>query len=105
MNGQRFGGAYYTAPHAQPDDGWLDLVLAQQVGRLTMLALVGRYLRGTQLSHPKIEATQVRRVTIQAEGGLNSHADGEVFMIDGQALELEILPQQLDVICSPEVGR
>ena len=105
MNGQRFGGAFYTAPHARPDDGWLDLVLAQQVGRLTMLSLVGRYMRGTQLSHPKIEAMHARRISVQAEGGLNSHADGEVFMIDGQALQFEILPQQIDVICDQEEGQ
>ena len=105
MNGQRFGGAFYTAPHARPDDGWFDLVLAQQVSRLTMLALVGRYMRGTQLTHPKIEAMHARRISIQAEGGLNSHADGEVFMIDGHALELEVLPQQIEVICSLESGR
>jgi diacylglycerol kinase (ATP) len=102
MNGQRFGGAFYTAPHARPDDGEFDLVLAQQVSRPAMLALVGRYLRGTQLSHPKIEAMHARRITIQAEGGLNSHADGEVFMIDGRTLEIEVLPHQIEVICEPE---
>lgn len=105
MNGQRFGGAFYTAPHARPDDGWLDLVLAQQVDRLTMLALVARYMRGTQLSHPKIQAVHARRISVEAEGGLNSHADGEVFMVDGQRLHFEILPQQIDVICDEEDGR
>jgi diacylglycerol kinase (ATP) len=102
MNGQRFGGAFYTAPHARPDDGQFDLVLAQQVSRPVMVALVGRYLRGTQLSHPKIEAMHARRISVQAEGGLNSHADGEVFMIDGRTLEIEVLPHQIEVICDPE---
>jgi diacylglycerol kinase (ATP) len=102
MNGQRFGGAFYTAPHARPDDGQFDLVLAQEVSRPAMLALVGRYMRGTQLSHPKIEALHARRIHIQAEGGLNSHADGEVFMIDGRTLEIEVLPHQIEVICEPE---
>jgi diacylglycerol kinase (ATP) len=102
MNGQRFGGAFYTAPHARPDDGRFDLVLAQQVSRPVMLALVGRYMRGTQLSHPKVEALQARRICIQADGGLNSHADGEVFMIGGRALEIEVLPHQIEVICDPE---
>lgn len=105
MNGQRFGGAFYTAPHARPDDGWIDLVLAQQVNRLTMLALVGRYLRGTQLSHPKVQSVHARQISVRAEGGLNSHADGEVFMVDGQRLELEILPRQIEVICDEEASR
>jgi YegS/Rv2252/BmrU family lipid kinase len=105
MNGQRFGGAFYTAPDARPDDGWLDLVLAQQVDRLTMLVLVGRYMQGTQLSHPKVQATQARRIRVRARGGLNSHADGEVFMIDGRELQCEIVPQQIDVICEHGEGR
>ncbi len=102
MNGRRFGRGFYTAPEAQPDDGLFDLVLAQQASRITILLLIGRYMRGTHIAHPKISALRARRITIRADGGLNSHADGEIYMVNGKEIELEMLPRQIEVIYDPK---
>ncbi|MBN1581592.1 MAG: diacylglycerol kinase family lipid kinase [Anaerolineae bacterium] len=99
MNGRRFGGGFYVAPEAEPDDGQFDLVLAEQSTRLTALHLIGRYMKGTQLTHRAVSSLRARRITIDASGGLNSHADGEIYCIDGRHIELEMLPRQIEVIC------
>jgi YegS/Rv2252/BmrU family lipid kinase len=98
MNGRRFGGGFLVAPQACPDDGLFDLVLTTQPSRLVMLRLMVMYMRGTQLAHPKVEGMRARDITITASGALNSHADGEIFMIGGDQIELEMLPQQIQVI-------
>jgi diacylglycerol kinase (ATP) len=102
MNGRRFGGGFHVAPGAQPDDGLFDLVLAIQPSRLTMLRLMVMYMRGTQLSHPKVQSLRAKRIAISADGGLDSHADGEIFMIGGDRIELEMHPRQIKVIGSRE---
>ncbi|MBN1139267.1 MAG: diacylglycerol kinase family lipid kinase [Anaerolineae bacterium] len=101
MNGRRFGGGFYIAPEAQPDDGLFDLVLAKQSTRLTALHLIGRYMKGTQMSHWAVSGQRARRITIDAAGGLNSHADGEIYCIDGKHIELEMYTRQIEVICEP----
>jgi diacylglycerol kinase (ATP) len=102
MNGRRFGGGFYTAPQAEPDDGLFDLTLARQASRLTMLRLIGMYTQGTQLAHAKVSGLRAGRISIRANGGLNSHADGEIYMIDGKQIELEMHPRQIEVICDPK---
>jgi diacylglycerol kinase (ATP) len=102
MNGRRFGGGFYVAPEAQIDDGLFDVTLARQSTRLTALRLMGMYMQGTQHTHPTVRGIRARQIAIYAEGGLMSHADGEIFMRDGRHLELEVHPRQLQVICQPE---
>lgn len=106
MNGQRMGGAFLMAPEGRPDDGLFDLCIARQMSRGRIFALIPHFLRGTQASQEPIRTGRVRRVVITAvEGVLPAHADGETLCTEGQRLELEILPRQIEVICQmPEGG-
>lgn len=101
MNGRRFGGGFYVAPDALPDDGLFDLTMTRLTSRLVALRLIGMYLQGTQKKHWSVSSRQARQVTIDAENGLMSHADGEIFLQNGQHLELTLLPHRLEVICQP----
>jgi len=98
MNGRRLGGGFRIAPQALLDDGLFDLTLARQTSRLTMLRLMGMYMQGTQHTHPAVRTMRAKRIAIRAEGGLASHADGEIFMTDGKCLDLEMVPRQIEVI-------
>ena len=42
-NGRTYGGGFYAAPEAQPDDGWLDVFIIRRVSRLTIARLLGMY--------------------------------------------------------------
>ena len=106
MNGRRLGGGFMMAPEAKIDDGRFDLCIARQVSRLGILALIPRFMNGTQASHPSVTTGQTERITVTAlEGVLPAHADGETLCTQGKQLTMEILPLQIEVVCQrPEPG-
>lgn len=106
MNGQRLGGGFFTAPDGQPDDGLFDLCITHEVSRARVFGLIPHFLRGTQASQEPIRMERARRVVITAvEGILPAHADGETLCTEGQRLEVELLPSQIEMICpSPEAA-
>ncbi len=99
MNGRRMGGGFMMAPTAHPDDGKFDLCIAGQLSRLGILAMIPRFMKGTQSPDPKITTAQSGNVTVTAlDGVLPAHADGETICTAGKELKMEILPQALNVI-------
>ncbi|MFC2028797.1 diacylglycerol/lipid kinase family protein [Chloroflexota bacterium] len=101
MNGRRMGNGFQMAPDSIMDDGMFDLVLARQVSRMRIFSLIPHFIKGTQASQPEISSWRAARVTITAvEGSLPAQSDGEIICVDGDRLEIEILPRQIDVICS-----
>lgn len=100
MNGKRMGGSFMFAPESASDDGLLNLCIARQVTRLQVLGLFPKVMSGTQESHFAIKMPTGKHVTIEAlEGSLPVHADGETICEAGDALEVEILKQQLNMVC------
>lgn len=106
MNGTRLGGGFIMAPEATPDDGVFDLCMARAVSRARIFTLVPHFLRGTQASQPPITMGKAARIAITAvEGVLPAQTDGEILCIDGQRLDIELLPRRLEVVCTvPEGG-
>jgi diacylglycerol kinase (ATP) len=103
MNGRRLGGGFLMAPHAQPDDGLFDLCIAQQVSRVRVLALIPRFMKGTQATYPAIRTGRAQRVVVTALNGvLPAHGDGETICTDAPQLTLEVLPRQLELICESQ---
>jgi len=105
MNGRRMGGGFMMAPHGCPDDGSLDLCIARQVSRPKVLYLIGRFIKGTQESHEAIHTAQTKSITVTAtEGILPAHADGETLCTEGKHLEIQLVPQAIDIVCQPDGG-
>ncbi len=99
MNGRRAGGGFLMAPHGNPGDGVFDLCIAKNLSKAGILALIPRFMKGTQGTHPAISFRQDTRVTVRAMGGrLPVHVDGEVISEDVPELSVEILPRRLRVI-------
>jgi len=99
MNGSRMGGGFMMAPNAKPDDGVFDLCIARQVSRPRIFAIMLKFMKGTQLEHPAISDGQTSRITVTAvEGVLPAHADGETLCTEGRKLELEIIPNAIEIV-------
>ena len=99
MNGRRAGGGFLMAPHADPGDGMFDLCIARNISKAKILALIPRFMNGTQGTNPAIQFRQATRVTVRAmDGFLPVHVDGEVLSLDVKELLVEILPGRLKVI-------
>jgi diacylglycerol kinase (ATP) len=99
MNGRRLGGGFWLAPTALPDDGLFDLCIAHEMGRIEIFLMIPHFLKGTQGSQPAIKTGQAKHIVITAQtGSLPAQTDGEILCVDGQRLEVELLPRELEVI-------
>ena len=102
MNGQRMGGGFMMAPEGKPDDGLFDLCIAREVSRARIFGLIPHFMRGTQATQEPIRTGRAQRVVVTAvEGTLPAHADGETLCTEGQRLEMELLPSQIEIIHQP----
>jgi YegS/Rv2252/BmrU family lipid kinase len=103
MNGRRLGGGFLMAPCGEPDDGLFDLCIAGEMSRARMFGMIPHFLRGTQATQKEIFPARAARVSITAlQGSLPAQTDGEILCVDGQRLEIELLPQELHVLCPPQ---
>jgi diacylglycerol kinase (ATP) len=105
MNGRRLGGGFMMAPDGSMEDGLLNLCIVDQVSRLGILALLPRFMMGTQAGHPAITTDRMDSIKVTAiDGALPAHADGETLSTAGQVLEIRILPKALQVIGTHQKG-
>lgn len=93
-NGPYIGGMFHIAPHADPGDGVLDLVIAEPVTRRRVLALLPQLVRGRHLAAPEVHDFRSTHLHIETAEPVASHLDGEVQ--EPQCLfEIEVLPSAL----------
>ena len=105
MNGRRLGGGFRMAPQAEPDDGLFDLCIAHEVSRARIFGLIPHFMRGTQATQEEITTGRATHISITAlEGSLPAQTDGEILCIDGQHLEIELLPRKMEIICQDPGG-
>jgi diacylglycerol kinase (ATP) len=98
MNGRSFGGSFRIAPMAIPQDGLLDVVIAERVTRRRILQLVPRLMRGSHLAEPDIHSFQARRLVVEAARPVLFEMDGELPLPPALRLEIEILPRALRML-------
>ena len=100
MNGQRMGGGFYMAPEGALDDGLFDLCVGTEISRLGIFKLIPHFMQGTQASQDAVWTRRAGKVVVTAvDGVLPAHADGETLCVQGQRLELDLLPAQLEIVC------
>jgi diacylglycerol kinase (ATP) len=99
MNGRRMGGGFMMAPDAQQADGLLDLCIAGQLSRLGILAMIPRFMKGTQASQAQIKTGRAKKIHVTAlDGSLPAHADGETLCTAGKELAVEVIQQAIDIL-------
>lgn len=98
MNGSTFGGSFRVCPDARGDDGWLDLLVVDALGRLQILGLVPKIMRGSHGGDPRLRLLRARRVAIESEAPLLVEADGEIAFDAARRLEICVLPGALRVL-------
>lgn len=98
MNGRSFGGGFRVCPDARADDGSLDLLVAEALGRAEILALVPKILRGMHVGDPRLRLARARRVLIESDEPLEFEADGELPVAPARRIAIELLPGALAVL-------
>lgn len=97
-NGRCFGSGFWVCPNAQVDDGLLDVMVTQSVGRLKILSLIPKIMKGTHINEPILKNYRARRIVIKSEQSLVVEADGEIPYTQTQHLEVQILDKKLRMI-------
>jgi diacylglycerol kinase (ATP) len=67
-NGQYYGGGMKVAPEAQPDDGLIEVCVADSMGRLAALRKLPRFVAGTHVTLKEVEFREP--VLIELDGDL-----------------------------------
>jgi diacylglycerol kinase (ATP) len=102
-NTRRTGGAFWMTPRAEPDDGWLDFVFTEKLGRLKLLRLLPTTFDGSHVDQPEVRYARTTRLTIECDPPTPVQADGELFDLSATRIEYTVLPGRLRLIV-PEVS-
>lgn len=96
-NGRAFGHGMLIAPHAETDDGLLDVILVEGMPRLAAILALRQVYDGSHLTHPRVRSGRAREVQMKtAEGTLGLDLDGEGAR--GADVHFRLLPGALQVL-------
>lgn len=89
-NGKFAGGGMMLAPHAEIDDGWLDVTLSDGAGRFDVIKELRRIGHGGLLKNPKVSQARAKAVVVTSEKPLAIDIDGE--MVGYTPATMKVLP-------------
>ena len=91
-----YGGGMYMAPHARPDDGYLEIITARDLGKIETLGLLPKVFSGAHLRHRKVAHQRAKEVRVESEIPLAIHADGET--VGRVPAVFRVVPLAIEVI-------
>jgi len=89
-NARFAGGGMMLAPHAELDDGLMDLILTDGAGRLDIVKELPRIQRGAHLQNPHVRELRAREVSLESDPPMAIDLDGE--MVGFTPAVLKIVP-------------
>lgn len=89
-NGRFAGGGMMLAPHAELDDGLLDVIVTDNATRLDVIRELPRIQRGAHLKNPKVTEILAREISINSEEPMAIDLDGE--MVGSTPAHVRVLP-------------
>jgi YegS/Rv2252/BmrU family lipid kinase len=76
-NSKAYGGGMRIAPDALLDDGLLDIVASEHVGKLRFLANLPKVFKGAHVRLPSVHVFRAAEVEISADRPFTMYADGD----------------------------
>jgi diacylglycerol kinase (ATP) len=98
-NAPTFGGGMKIAPHAQLDDGLLDICVVSELNKFKLFCLFPTVYFGRHLNIPEVESFQSESLTLETESPLDVYADGEY--VCQTPIEITVAPRALPLIVNP----
>ena len=77
-NGCYFGGGMRVTPQAELDDGLLDVMTVDDMGKFELLKAFPTIYKGTHITHPKVRVEKAIHIAIESSERVLVHADGEL---------------------------
>ncbi len=77
-NSKTYGGGMRAAPDAILDDGLLDVVVLESIGKLAFVTkILPKVFKGTHVHEPGVKVFRAREVSIEADRPFTMYADGD----------------------------
>ncbi len=103
-NGGFYGSGFNPAPHALLDDGFGNFLIADSLSMPEFVPLIGKYRKGTHLSHPKIHNYLFTQVLIESTDGQEIPANYDGVIFSAERIAVEVLPKALNFARLPLPG-
>jgi YegS/Rv2252/BmrU family lipid kinase len=95
-NSKAYGGGMYLMPHAELDDGKLDIFMKAKEPKLRSLLELGKVFKGTHLDNPSVTVLKGERIHIDADRPFDVYADGDP--VAQLPVDIAVEPRALRVI-------
>jgi YegS/Rv2252/BmrU family lipid kinase len=77
-NSKAYGGGMLAAPDAMLDDGLLEVIVLESIGKLAFLTkILPNVFKGTHVHEPSVHVFRAREVSISADRPFTMYADGD----------------------------
>jgi YegS/Rv2252/BmrU family lipid kinase len=77
-NSKAYGGGMLAAPDAMLDDGLLEVIVLESIGKLAFLTkILPNVFKGTHVNQPSVHVFRAREVSISADRPFTMYADGD----------------------------
>jgi diacylglycerol kinase family enzyme len=76
-NSKAYGGGMYLAPHAELDDGLLDIVLVGDSSKRRYLQGLPAVFKGAHLEKPSVHVLRTAEIRVSADRPFTIYADGD----------------------------
>lgn len=94
------GGGMWTAPAADVSDGYLEVLLVDDIGRMSLTWNFPKVYLGRHLTHPSFRSYRCRTVAVDCPSRVGKMGDGEAW--GWSPAEVRVEPQALRVFVDPQ---
>jgi diacylglycerol kinase (ATP) len=102
LNTPSYGAGLRLAPDAAIDDGWLDVVLIEDLSFIEVLKLLPRLMGSGELRTSRVKRCRAQRVRLSTDRPCLFHGDGEI--LGPAPVEIEVVPRAVKVLVPRTVG-
>jgi diacylglycerol kinase (ATP) len=96
LNTPSYGAGLRLAPNAAIDDGWLDVVLIEDLSFIGVLKLLPRLMGSGELRTSRVKRCRAQRVRLSTDRPCLLHGDGEI--LGPTPVEIEVVPRAVKVL-------
>lgn len=95
-NGRYCGGGMRQTPDAVPDDGFLDVTVIGEMGKIEIIRNLKILYNGKILSHPKVKSYRCKKLSVTSKSKFYVEADGE--SLGHTPAEISIIPGGINIV-------
>ena len=95
-NGSQYGNGFVIASQARLQDGYLDLIIVEDLPGYALPAFLYRFKQGTLQDSGRVESIRFKELTVHQQR-TEGHVDGEPVIFQGD-ITIKVLPASLKIL-------